>query len=56
MTKNEFLKSELLLAVKSELNNYNFLLNKSNDEFTKKDEEGWSKYQLIFYEEMMDGK
>ncbi len=48
MTKNEFLKGELLRTVEGELRFNNFILNKTLAEFTRKDNQGWDKYQLIF--------
>lgn len=47
MTKKE-LKEALLMAVYNELIRYNFKLNKNLCEFTRKDKEGWEKFQLIF--------
>ncbi len=48
MTKGEFLKSELLKGLNVKLKDFGFKLNKSSGEFTKKNKDGWYKYQIVF--------
>jgi hypothetical protein len=48
MTKNEFLKRELLRAVEEGLKDSKFTLSKSQAEFIRRSNEGWDKYQLMF--------
>jgi hypothetical protein len=48
MTKRDFLKSELLKELEVKLKNFEFRLNKSLAEFTKKSKVGWYKYQIVF--------
>lgn len=45
---NKELKNLLLLSMAKELADYGYVLNKSLAEFTKKKNEGWFKFQLIF--------
>jgi hypothetical protein len=48
MTKREFLKTELLKELEFDLKEKGFQLNKSLAEFTKKNKDGWFKYQIVF--------
>lgn len=48
MTERDFLKSELLKALGIKLKPYDFNLNKSLAEYTKRNKDGWNKYQLVF--------
>lgn len=41
-------KDVLLKLLSEQLKSYDFVLNKKDAEFVKKDQEGWLKYQLIF--------
>lgn len=50
MTKKEFLRQEVLKLVQQHLKQYGFTLNKQLAEFTKKNENGWIKFYLIFLE------
>lgn len=48
MNKEEFLKSELLKALDPMLKDFGFKVNKASGEFTKKNKDGWYKYQIVF--------
>jgi hypothetical protein len=48
MKNEDFLKSELLKALDLKLKDSGFKMNKTSGEFTKKNKDGWFKYQIVF--------
>jgi hypothetical protein len=48
MTNREFLKSELLKALDIKLKDFGFQVNMKLGEFTRRNKDGWNKYQIVF--------
>ena len=48
MTNREFLKSELLKALDIKLKDIGFQVNMKLGEFTRRNKDGWNKYQIVF--------
>ena len=48
MTNREILKSELLKALDIKLKDFGFQVNMKLGEFTRRNKDGWNKYQIVF--------
>lgn len=48
MTQRDFLKTEMLKELDAKLKDFGFKVNKATGEFTKKNKDGWCKYQVVF--------